>query len=248
MLDRKEAEKQRALIAEAAQKEAEGKQRCAEEERLEAAATLIEFSQQEFVKEQSTQTETGSPSKSVANCSTQTDGAVVTVVKENEQLKKKLQSCIFRATMIRDNNSLTHQYTGLPTWGVFLHIVMFLTPFATTRSTALTAEDEIFLTLVRLRLALFLDDLANRFDIATSTVSRIFQKWLDIMYSKLGFLITWPKREVICQNLPPAFKSLYVLCCCIIDCSEIFIEMPTSFSACSKTYSDYKKHNTLKNS
>ena len=247
MLERKEAEKQRTLIAEAAQKEAEWKQRCAEEERLEAATTLIEFSQQEFIKEQSTQTETATPSKSVANCSTQTDGDVVTVIKENEQLKKKLQSSIFRAAMIQGNDSLTHQYTGLPTWSVFLHIVMFLTPFApTTRSTTLTIEDEIFLTLVQLRLALFLDDLANRFDIAPSTVSRIFQKWLDIMYSKLGFLITWPKREVVRQNLPPAFKSLYPNCCCIIDCSETFIEMPASFSARSKTYSDYKKHNTLK--
>ena len=124
---------------------------------------------------------------------------------------------------------------------------MFLTPFATTtRSSALTIEDEIFLTLVQLRLAFFLDDLANRFDIASSTVCRIFQKWLDIMSSKLGFLITWPKREVIRKNLPPAFKSFYPNCCCIIDCSEIFIEMPASVSACSKTYSDYKKHNTLK--
>ena len=55
MLDRKEAEKQRALIAEAAQMEAEWKQRHAEQERLEAVATLIEFLQQKFIKEQSTQ-------------------------------------------------------------------------------------------------------------------------------------------------------------------------------------------------
>ena len=129
LLERKEAEKQRALIAEAAQKEAEWKQRCAEEERLEAVTTLIEFSQQEFIKEQSTQTETATPSKSVANCSTQMDGDVV--IKANEQLKKKLQS-IFRAAMIQGTDSLTHQYTGLPTWSVFLHIVMFLTPFAPT--------------------------------------------------------------------------------------------------------------------
>ena len=150
MLERKEAEKQRVLIAEAAQKEAERKQKCAEKERLEAATTLVEFSQQVFIKEQSTQTETASPSKTVANCSTQTDGDVTTVVKESEQLKMKLQSSIFRATIIRGNDSLTQLYTGLPTWGVFLHIVMFLTPFATTtRSTALTIEDEIFLTLVR---------------------------------------------------------------------------------------------------
>ena len=149
LLERKEAEKQRVLIAEAAQKEAERKQKCAEKERLEAATTLVEFSQQVFIKEQSTQTETASPSKTVANCSTQTDGDVTTVVKESEQLKRKLQSSIFRATIIRGNDSLTQLYTGLPTWGVFLHIVMFLTPFATTQSTALTIEDEIFLTLVR---------------------------------------------------------------------------------------------------
>ena len=100
------------------------------------------------------QTETASPSKSMANCSTQTDGEVVTVSKENE-LKKKLQLSIFHATMIRDNDSLAHQYTGLPTWSVFLHIVMFLTPFVPiTQSTALTIEDEVFLTLVRLRLAM----------------------------------------------------------------------------------------------
>ena len=61
----------------------------------------------------------------------------------------------------------------------------------------------------------------------------------EMASSKLGFLITWPKREVIRKNLPPAFKSLYPNCCCIIDSSEIFIEMPASFSARSKTYSDY---------
>ena len=91
--------KSRVLIAEAAQKEAERKQKCAEKERLEAATTLVQFSQQVFIKEQSTQTETASPSKTVANCSTQTDD-VTTVVKESEQLKRKLQSSIFRATII----------------------------------------------------------------------------------------------------------------------------------------------------
>ena len=103
-----------------------------------------------------------------------------------------------------------------------------------------------FLTLVRLRLALFCEDLANRFDISVATVHRVFQKWLEIMFAKLRFLITWPKREVARQNMPPAFKSLYPQCCCIIDCSEIFIDTPSSYAARSKTYSDYKKHNTVK--
>ena len=124
---------------------------------------------------------------------------------------------------------------------------MFLTPFAKPNlSFSLTIEDEIFLTLVRLRLVLIYEDLAHRFDISVASVSRIFQKWVDIMFAKLRFLIAWPQRDVIRQNMPPLFKSLYPRCCCIIDCSEIFINIPSSYSARSKTYSDYKKHNFIK--
>ena len=63
---------------------------------------------------------------------TESDGDVVNVIKKNEQLKRKLRSCIYRAAMIEGDDSLTHHYTGLQTWGVFLHIVVFLPPFATT--------------------------------------------------------------------------------------------------------------------
>ena len=89
-----------------------------------------------------------------------------------------------------------------------MHIVMFLTLFAPiTQSTAVAIEDEIFSDTCTTKTC---HDLANRFDIAASTVSRIFQKWLDNMYSKLDFLIIWPKREVVRQNLPLYFKSLYL--------------------------------------
>ena len=79
--------------------------------------------------------------------------------------------------MMEGNDSLPQLYTGLPSWGVFLHVVMFLRSFTDpAKSIALTIADEIFLTLVRLRLALFCGDLANRFDISVTTVHRIFQK------------------------------------------------------------------------
>ena len=84
--------------------------------------------------------------------------------------------------MVQGDDSPTHQYTGLPTWGMFLYLVMFLTPFAnmTSRSTIIATDDEIFLTLVHLRLALFFGDLANRFDISASTVCRIFTNGLTL--------------------------------------------------------------------
>ena len=47
-------------------------------------------------------------------------------------------------------------------------------------------------------------------------------------------------------NMPQIFKDLYPKTRCIIDCSEIFIECPLAFQARAQTYSNYKKHNTVK--
>lgn len=147
--------------------------------------------------------------------------------------------------MIRGNDKATKFNTGLPLWVEFLHLFLFLSPLVPASGT-LCLEDELLLVLVRLRLALFLDDLAVRFGIASSTASRIFQKWLDILFVRLNFLISWPATEIVKQNLPPVFKQLYPNSKCIIDCSEIFIETPSNFDTRAKTYSNYNKHNTVK--
>lgn len=88
-------------------------------------------------------------------------------------------------------------------------------------------------------------DLASRFNISLTTASRNFQKWLDVMYARLKFIIKWPSREVIKSNMPPAFKQLYPNCICIIDCSEIFIDIPTNFEARSALLIRTTKNITL---
>ena len=164
---------------------------------------------------------------------------------ENADLRKRLDTEIFSVKVVEGNDHLTRFYTGLPAWVIFLHLFNFLSPFL-PRSRALSLMDEFFLTLMRLRLNLMLQDLACRFRISSSTASRIFLKWLDVMYVRLKFLVAWPPREIMEKNMPMAFKQLYPRCRCIIDCSEIYIETPTSFDARAQTYSNYKKHNTLK--
>ena len=42
------------------------------------------------------------------------------------------------------------------------------------------------------------------------------------------------------------FKELYPSRNCIVDCTEIFIEIPTSYRSQSATFSNYKHHNTTK--
>ena len=91
-----------------------------------------------------------------------------------------------------------------------------------------------------------MNDLAYRLHVTEATVSKIFHKWLDVMYNNLKQLIIWPDSEMLRQNLPSAFLTNFTRVKCIIDCFEIFIERPVAFTARAATYSNYKKHNTIK--
>ena len=65
--------------------------------------------------------------------------------------------------------------------------------------------------------------------------------------SKRYFILSkTPSQETCCANMLQLFKDIYPRTCGIIDCSEIFIEHPCSYRARAQTYSNYKKHNTVK--
>lgn len=83
-------------------------------------------------------------------------------------------------------------------------------------------------------------------DISESRVSRIFHKWIRVMHTELRCLIAWPDDEQLNVNMPDSFKKHFSRVRCIIDCFEIKIERPISFQARAQTYSNYKKHNTVK--
>lgn len=150
------------------------------------------------------------------------------------------------AVSLKENDSKVKFYTGLPAWAIFVQVFSLLSPFITPSRTQLTLEDELVLVLMKLRLDLPFQDLAYRWGVSVSTTTRMFHKWIGTMYARMKFLIKWPSRDILRQNLPQAFADTYPNTICIIDCSEIFIERPTSFHARAKTYSQYKKHNTVK--
>ena len=151
-------------------------------------------------------------------------------------------------------------YTSLPSYVILLAIFNYLKPLLsmlyhndnqTLRTytpclRSLQPIDEFFLVLVRLRLGLFERDVADRFSISTATVSRIFNSWIVFLSHQLRPLIIWPSRQVIQQHMPSQFKKLYPSARCIIDCTEIFCQTPSSMPLQSATYSSYKHHNTFK--
>ena len=99
---------------------------------------------------------------------------------------------------------------------------------------------------LKIRLNLFDEDIADRFDVHASTVSRNFHRVLDVMAIKTSFLIKWPDRETLQKSMPMSFRRFFKKCCVIIDCSEIYMERPTDLLARAQVWSNYKHHSTIK--
>ena len=77
-------------------------------------------------------------------------------------------------------------------------------------------------------------------------MSRNVTTWINFIYHTLKQLPIWASREVVTKTMPACFVAHYPQTRVIIDCTELFIQMPSSFRAQSQTYSTYKSHNTAK--
>ena len=137
---------------------------------------------------------------------------VVDVLKE--KLKQSEQECEveienqrFQTSHISGNDAKVRFYTGFSTFSALLVCFNFLGPainrlkyWSNTSSSdeetrpksgkgrkrILPPLEEFFLLLVRLRLGLFEQDLAYRFSISQSTVSRIINTWINLLYCNLN--------------------------------------------------------------
>lgn len=113
-------------------------------------------------------------------------------------------------------------------------------------SQTLTLEDHLLIVLMKLRLGLTNTDIAYRFKVSKSVISKILRSWLPILAKDLKPLISWPSKKAVGRKMPRCFKKKFSRCRCVIDCTEIFIERPTNLTARAQTWSNYKHHNTMK--
>ena len=139
-------------------------------------------------------------------------------------------------------------YTGLPNQKLLKILFTFcLSVITVSANSALTPFQEMTLTLCRLRLNLSSQDLAYRLYISPGTVSKIFHKWLDILFYRLSKMIKWPEREQLIETTPLSFRRLFkTKVAVIVDCFEVYIQRPTNLKARAQTWSSYKHHNTVK--
>ena len=75
-------------------------------------------------------------------------------------------------------------------------------------------------------------------------IRALFLRVLGILYTHRS-LIKWPDRETLSIIMRTSFKIFVRKCAAIIDCLEVFIEMPSNLLTRAQVWSNYKHHNTI---
>ena len=99
--------------------------------------------------------------------------------------------------------------------------------------------------LMRLRVGLLTVDVAHRFAVSPATIPRLFTTWITMLAAEMKVIYPWPSKQRIQAWTPLSFKK-YLNTRIIIDCTEFFIQRPSSLQGQSLTFLYYKHHNTLK--
>ena len=86
-------------------------------------------------------------------------------------------------------------------------------------------------------------DLACRFNVDQSSISRILNHWIPLLSAQFKRLIQWPQT---CIGPSVAPYDLLPNSVAIIDGTEIFIQRPSNLATQKSSYSDYKSHTTVK--
>jgi hypothetical protein len=183
-------------------------------------------------------------------------------------MNKGTKSISLKLSCILKNDKKVKLYTGFPTLQSFNDVFKVLeskakhmkhwkgpsrvcNPLnykrAVSKSRKISLKHEFVLTMMKLRLGLLLEDLADRFGISTTQDSNIFTTWVKFLSQTLGTLVFNPPKDVVKSNLPPSFQNRkFSDVRHIVDCSEVFLEKPSNLNIAAITWSDYKHHNTGK--
>ena len=99
---------------------------------------------------------------------------------------------------------------------------------------------------MKMKLNISYEAIGALFGISGFTASRWFSETLPIMAEASKEGVVWLDRDTIDARMPPSFQALFPKCRCIIDCTEVFIEKPSTQQANVLCFSNYKSHLTCK--
>ena len=182
---------------------------------------------------------------------------------ENKHLNMKLQMLSsdrrgFRVEDIAHDDNLVRMYTGFSSYVILLAFFEFLGPNVhelnywgskggkrkRNRPTKLNPLNQLCLTLMKLKLNFPVQDLAFRFMISKSLMSKYVITCF--LYQHMKEVEWMPSVKQVTGTLPCSFRDKCPIMFAMINGSEIFIETPSDLQLQSSTWSNYKQHNTAK--
>ncbi|CAL9687164.1 unnamed protein product [Knipowitschia caucasica] len=231
------------------------KERKTKRERGESAAAPLALRWQDTASEEATDRETlTAPSQQSAGPHPDDSGLMKQMRAElqrlrteNTLLKEELKDLVLSPDSLRGNDAKVKYYTG-----VSYDILMTLYTCVEARIpqsalSTLTPFEMLIMVLMKLRLDLGQQDLAYRFSVSTSCVSKVFLDVVHVLFVRLRGLVLWPDRVDLLMSMPMEFrKDFGVKVSIIIDCFEVFIGKPSNDLTQTETLLNYKHHNTVK--
>ncbi|XP_013406439.1 uncharacterized protein LOC106170924 [Lingula anatina] len=228
-------------------------QRSTKMKQHEAATALLDLQKSGEVAatfEMTTNVETGTASQTTVDMKLYTamEEEIMRLQSENAELKKACKAKQFDIDFFENDDEKVRYYTGLPNYPVLKSLYDYIeTDIILHHKSVLDKFQQLILVLMKLRLNLANQDLAVRFGVSDSTVSRIFRNILGVLFVLLSPLIHWPEREQLKKTMPMSFREHFgTKVAVIIDCFEIPMECPSNLKARNETWSSYKHNNTAK--
>jgi len=176
----------------------------------------------------------------------------VSVSKSDEEIPRNTpdrNKQLFSITFLKANPESVKYFTGFQSYDHFMYLYNGLSSKdegMTDRHNHLIPEDQLFLTLIKLRRTLGFVHLGHVFGINKSEAFQIFLTWLDFLYLHFKGSDMWLSRKVIDETMPKDFKSKYPNARVILGVTEIPIRKPSNLKDQKLTWSNIKKKNTLK--
>jgi hypothetical protein len=143
-------------------------------------------------------------------------------------------------------------YTGLQTYEVFIFVLATLgnavyeLNYLYYRSEQLSVENQLFLTLIKIRQHKTNFELSCLFNISETAVVNIWVTWVNCMAKQWREVNMFPDRDIVRFFSPLGFKAKFPSTRIIIDGTECPVMKPKSPIAQQATFSTYKNRNTIK--
>ncbi|XP_063295473.1 uncharacterized protein LOC134582758 [Pelobates fuscus] len=184
-----------------------------------------------------------------------------------QQRNAAMEKNIFSLERFSTDSSLIHFYTGFKDYATLKDVFSTLTPaddnmvkwkhcqqegdLSVNKGSNLEEEslamiDQFFMFLCKVRQGFFDQDLAVRFNISESRVTRIIITWANYLYLVLGEVPLWRSRENGSQDVPDCFKAWYPRARVILHCAEVKVQTSNTENTTSPLYTYYNSQTTCK--